>query len=93
MDIGLISTGGPPEIVERYVQTAEAAGFAPPFVVCRLLTPLGLAYKQSVERFAPFDSLGLARFSQRVRRLGSLRRRAACRGSFPRDPAPHPRNV
>lgn len=28
MDIGLISTGGPPEIVERYVQTAEAAGFA-----------------------------------------------------------------
>ncbi|MBJ19683.1 MAG: LLM class F420-dependent oxidoreductase [bacterium] len=28
MDIGLISTGGPPQIVERYVQTAEAAGFA-----------------------------------------------------------------
>lgn len=28
MDIGLISTGGSPEIVERYVQTAEAAGFA-----------------------------------------------------------------
>ncbi|MAG30614.1 MAG: LLM class F420-dependent oxidoreductase [Deltaproteobacteria bacterium] len=28
MDIGLISTGGPPEIVGRYVQTAEAAGFA-----------------------------------------------------------------
>lgn len=28
MDIGLITTGGSPEIVERYVQTAEAAGFA-----------------------------------------------------------------
>lgn len=28
MDIGIISTGGPPDIVERYVQTAEAAGFA-----------------------------------------------------------------
>ncbi len=28
MDIGLIATGGPPEIVERYVQTAEAVGFA-----------------------------------------------------------------
>jgi probable F420-dependent oxidoreductase len=28
LDIGIISTGGPPDIVERYVQTAEAAGFA-----------------------------------------------------------------
>jgi len=28
VDIGIISTGGPPDIVERYVQTAEAAGFA-----------------------------------------------------------------
>lgn len=28
MDIGIISTGGPPEIVGRYVQTAEEAGFA-----------------------------------------------------------------
>lgn len=28
MEIGIISTGGPPEIVARYVETAEAAGFA-----------------------------------------------------------------
>ena len=28
MEIGIISTGGPPDVVERYVQTAEAAGFA-----------------------------------------------------------------
>lgn len=28
MDIGIITTGGSPEIVGRYVQTAEAAGFA-----------------------------------------------------------------
>lgn len=38
-------------------EAADKAGFTPPFVVCRLLTPLGLAYKQSVERFAPFDRL------------------------------------
>jgi len=28
MDIGLMCTGGDPELVERYVQTAEAAGYA-----------------------------------------------------------------
>ncbi len=38
-------------------EAADAAGFTPEFVVCRLLTPLGLAYKQSLERFAPFDRL------------------------------------
>ena len=38
-------------------QAAEDAGYTPRFHVCRLLTPLGLAYRKSVERFAPFDRL------------------------------------
>ena len=38
-------------------RAARDAGFAPEFLVCRLLTPLGVAYGKSVERFAPFDRL------------------------------------
>lgn len=38
-------------------RAAREGGARPPFVVCRLLTPLGLAYQKSVERFAPYDRL------------------------------------
>lgn len=31
--------------------------FTAPFVVCRLLTPLGLAYEKAVERYKPYDRI------------------------------------
>ena len=39
------------------MEAAQSGGARPAFVVCRLLTPLGLAYQKSVERFAPYDRL------------------------------------
>ena len=44
-----------PHLSEQHQRLGET--FTAPFTVLRLLTPLGLAYEQAVERYAPYDRI------------------------------------
>ncbi len=49
-------TGMPP-LIEQMRGAASVGGLTADFYVARLLTPIGMAYSDSVRRFAPFDRL------------------------------------
>ncbi len=46
-----------PPLVDQMRASAAAGGLAAPFYVARLLTPLRTSYRDSVQRFKPYDSL------------------------------------
>jgi len=46
-----------PRLLEQMRAAAAAGGLQAPFFVCRLLTPRGLAYREAVDRFQPYDRL------------------------------------
>jgi uncharacterized protein YecE (DUF72 family) len=72
--------GGMPPLVEQMRAAAAAGGLQANWYVARLLTPLGLGYKQSVERFSPYERLGEAQPQMRSDVL-RLARRALDRGA------------
>ena len=49
--------GGMPPLIDQMRSSAAAGGLRANWYLCRLLTPLGLSYKQSVNRFSPYDRL------------------------------------
>jgi uncharacterized protein YecE (DUF72 family) len=49
--------GGMPPLIDQMRLSAAAGGLSATWYLCRLLTPLGMSYKQSVNRFSPYDRL------------------------------------
>ena len=72
--------GGMPPLVVQMRAAAAAGGLQANWYVARLLTPLGLGYKQSVERFSPYERLGQVQPQMRSDVL-RLARRALDRGA------------
>ena len=54
-----------------------AGTFTAPFTVLRLLTPLGLAYEQAVERYAPYDRIVQPQPRMRQETMDLIRQAAA----------------
>jgi uncharacterized protein YecE (DUF72 family) len=72
--------GGMPPLVEQMRAAAAGGGIDAKWYAARLLTPLGVGYTESVDRFAPYERLQQVQSGMR-RDVLRLARRALDRGA------------